>query len=509
MTRGDVNAALKKISANYSEMSVCGFLGAAKNDEILGFVDTSQEQNGTWGIVFMSSKAVLNFDGSPRVIPYEQIHGIQIISSFEDAFTDELNILCGEYDVRVSDCSLHKAELRRLLDELRADDRKAREHKAQAEKLAAIIADNLAENALHTDARSIISEPIPQHKETPQPEPQNAVAAEMITVDIPEITREDIPENTGEKIPENVSEEVGEELPEKTPEDPAEEKPEENLSDIVFEEGAPVILEIISEPIFEAVAEKTPAAPKNYEPAPIPEGRVDWINGNLASAVLEKPVETAKPAFEFEVVNGEAPDSDTDELIKIQNMSHEETMNYLAQSWDEINAPATVPEPQTVPAAAEELRTISDYSAPIPEEEPKTSKLTVEPIWGDIYIKASRNLRELCESGKLSMEQIEAELSARLLDSARAFAEITADGAKLPKVLIPKITELKVAANDFEQYFQLGEDIAVRSMFFMLYQMLSYADRIAETPETKERLNNFFRRFGPAGITLSMLDMRI
>ena len=64
------------------------------------------------------------------------------------------------------------------------------------------------------------------------------------------------------------------------------------------------------------------------------------------------------------------------------------------------------------------------------------------------------------------------------------------------------------SADRLPEYFALGEDIAARVMFFMLYQMLSYADRIAENPETKERLNDFFRRFGTAGITLSMLDVR-
>ncbi len=107
------------------------------------------------------------------------------------------------------------------------------------------------------------------------------------------------------------------------------------------------------------------------------------------------------------------------------------------------------------------------------------------------------------------MEQIETELKDKLLSSARAFAEITAEEAKVPKMLMPRITELKSAAGDFDEYFKSGEDIGVRAMFFMMYQMLSYADRIAETPETKERLNDFFRRFGPAGITLSMLDMRV
>ena len=106
------------------------------------------------------------------------------------------------------------------------------------------------------------------------------------------------------------------------------------------------------------------------------------------------------------------------------------------------------------------------------------------------------------------MNVIENELREKLLDSANAFAKIIADEQKVPKTLIPKIAELKNAAENFDEYFAYGEDVGVRVMFFMLYQMLSYADRIAENPDTKEPLNDFFRRFGTAGITLSMLDVR-
>ena len=78
-----------------------------------------------------------------------------------------------------------------------------------------------------------------------------------------------------------------------------------------------------------------------------------------------------------------------------------------------------------------------------------------------------------------------------------------------PQPLAGRIEELRTASGSMDRYFALGEDVAARVMFFMLYQMLSYSDRLRELPETKERLNDFFRRWGAAGITLSMLDMRI
>jgi len=258
--------------------------------------------------------------------------------------------------------------------------------------------------------------------------------------------------------------------------------------DIVFEEGAPVITEVRGGAVTN---------PKAIEDSPVYE--------------------------DFE--------NEAEERMRIQNMSPEETMRYLARSLSEINAPTDYsdrdfsdlfsenqeaekhnePPVSAAPPAPSVSRSANSHKleeyAPAEETAPKA--LTVEPFWGDIYIKASRNLRELCESGKLSMDQIETELKEKLLSAAEQFAAVTKDESKIPKVLIPKITELKAAARNFDPYFQAGEDIATRAMFFMLYQMLSYADRIAETPETKENLNDFFRRFGSAGITLSMLDMRV
>lgn len=435
MTRENIKAQCRKISADFSEKSVCKFV---KDEEALGFVDTSQNQNGSRGIAFFEDKAVVNFGGEPVWIYYNSIKSVHVISSFEDFFSDELTISCGDIEVRISDCSLDKSELKRLLDELCVDDARSRERKDQAEKLAEIIAENLAESALHSDASEAI-----EREEAAGEHPDN----------FPEYApvQEEFPEET---------------LPEKT----------DDLTDIVFEDGAPVISETVIH--------------KEYRPAPIPNDKIDWISGVSGETV---------PA-EFEEFEEEAA-----ARIRIQNMSAEETMSYLAESLNEINGVSEAPKPAEEPA---DLQTISDYS-PVPEEEAKPNALTVEPIWGDIYIKASRNLRELCESGKLTMEQIETELNDKLLNSARAFADVTSDNSKVPKVLIPKITELKAAAENFDQYFQSGEDIAVRAMFFMMYQMLSYADRIVESSETKSRLNDFFRRFGPAGITLSMLDMRV
>lgn len=469
MTREDIKSCCRKISPGYNEQSSCDF---ADNVQTLGFIDTSQGQNGSRGIVFSTNHVMLNLDGSPRNIFYRNINSVRIIESYEDSFADELEIVCANEEFRINNCSLNKAELKSLLDKLcdgglrgEGSARIPPAPPAPPKKALASVSVTLPEPSKPTEKSSAPPQDIPQSEpskreapphEIPQNEPPKREAPPR------EIPRNEQPKR--EIPPREIP-------PKKQPE--KENPPPDNAEDIIFENAAPVISETV-------------------------------LPGQTAREV--KPNPRSNP------VNDDI--DDTEMRLKIQNMTAEETMSFLAQSLSEINAPIaeapieTVRQSPAPPAENPQPATIKDYSA-VPEEPPKSEKLTVEPVWGDIYIKASRNLRELCESGRLSMKQIEAELNDKLLDSARAFAEITADESKVPKVLIPKITELKAAAQSFDQYFQLGEDIAVRSMFFMLYQMLSYADRIVETPETKERLNDFFRRFGPAGITLSMLDMRV
>lgn len=305
--------------------------------------------------------------------------------------------------------------------------------------------------------------------------------------------------------------------------------------------------------------------PEGYTPTPIPDGNIEWLSGG---APVISPVITQEPPIDApikrrpkplpEVMNGvidripvigsvkpirptrlpirqeeKAPEiyednydeergeiTESELRARIENMSPDEVMKFLSDTMNEINAinessyrggEAFFDTEAEAHFHVEDVRGAAPkqefVSAPKPKA-PRWKKLTVEPIWGDIYIKASQKLRELCESGWFLMEQYEAELKERLIPAAEAFESLTRDSARVPKVLIPKITELKAAADNFDYYFKFGEDIAIRAMFFMLYQMLTYADRIAESPETKERLNDFFRRFGSAGITLSMLDMR-
>lgn len=546
MTREYIEAQCRKISTNYSSSGVCRF---TRGGGTLCFIDTSQEQNGTRGIAFLRDEMTVFFgNGRPREIAYSDIKNMQIISSFEDFFADELAVSGEGFEIRISDYSLDKSELKRFIEELSVESRIAGEHRAQAEEYAKIIAQRLSENAFR-------EEHSPETRFAELPMPRSEIDPVMFA---------DEPSDKAEEPSAAETDIWGDadgfgEI--------------DDFDEFAAEDGVPVITEGTTIKIPD---EKTVSVPEDYKPVPIPEEKINWISGSffekkhdvaeeIPTIAVAEPVaesvlleidkaeiveemtapEKEKSPFEKIVLysreNEEAiPDSpkaveatetevhedndgiepDGDALTEIQNMSREETLSFLTESLNEINGTEDEPREEPVDNPSDnaeepelfdigaDLKTISEISA-LPEEDPDNDKLSVEPIWGDIYIKASRNLRELIENGRLSMEQIETELKDKLLNSARAFADIAADEAKVPKVLMPRITELRLAANDIDQYFKSGEDIAERAMFFMMFQMLSYADRIAETPETKERLNDFFRRFGPAGITLSMLDMRV
>ena len=211
-----------------------------------------------------------------------------------------------------------------------------------------------------------------------------------------------------------------------------------------------------------------------------------------------------------------------EEQEDLSEMTHEQTLSYLLSSINEINAPASAEQPAQQPAVSAPIQQAQAYAQPVQEQvqaaaqavvqqeqaAPAQPLLTQEPVSGDIYIKASRKLREFCELGTLTQQGIEAAVKEGLIPAAEAFSQITAQ-KPAPPPLSERIAELKAASDRIDEYFGLGEDIAARVMFFMLYQMLSYSDRLAELPETKARLNDFFRRWGAAGITLSMLDMRV
>ena len=514
MLRDNIVERCRRISPNaYSEKSVCAFAPHDSEDGgIVGFIDTSGARDGSRGIAFFGEKMCVNTDGAPREIAYEKILNTHIISSFEDSFADELSVSSkGVGELRISDYSLDKFELKKLLDELCQECKQVGDRNTElAERYAEIIARSLAEKAQNHDAERL--EKAARELEKP------AVIAERPVVE------------------------------------------EFAVEPVIREETPPVIIETVVE-----IPEERAPLPKDHEPVAIPEEKIDWISGSSGVRVSSEivveaetsenkkpekdiPKEEARPKLP-EVMNGiidrtpiivtskpsdvrtedntkkteekqpEQPDdqpkkiepmpSESEVRERIENMAPDEMMAFLSDTLNEINGSDSVPDEQLdkVPQAVPDTEPEAE-NAP---EKPKTrwEKLTVEPIWGDIYIKASQSLRQLCESGKLTMEQMEDELRTRLLSAAEAFEQLTGDDSRVPKVMIPKITELKLAADNFDSYFSYGEDIAIRAMFFMLYQMLTYADRIVESPETKARLNDFFRRFGSAGITLSMLDMRV
>lgn len=558
--RQNVKERCRRICAGYNESSVCRF---ADNSGLLGFIDTSQGQNGTRGIAFSDKGIFANFDGDTREILYKNIKSVQIISSFEDFFADELSVVFSDThpdlytdpnsdkEIRISDFSLDKSELKRLIDgfcaDYREDDRSENDSLDNSDefpKNVATLLRNSGKTSQNLGDLSQNSGNLPQSTKDQKYQVKTAVSESLSDKNISDdndIAGDNISGGFGSGSFDIFDNDI-----------PPIFRRQEDFVDIVFDDRAPVVTETI--------------LPSFGTRSRVIETR------DITQIIPQPPLNNNKNIRQQNVNNsGDLYEDEAAERIRIQNMSPEETLSFLAQSLNEINSP--VPKLSTEPRQPEPLiqerrpdreqypRSVEirdQESAPLarpqvqqqvqppvrtqspvqtqPNDQPQnqanqtqargniepppvreekkpvlqnTVPLTVEPIWGDIYIKASRNLRELCESGRLSMSQIEAELDSRLLDSAKAFAEITADESKVPKVLIPKITELKAAAKNFDQYFQSGEDIAVRAMFFMMYQMLSYADRIVETPETKERLNDFFRRFGSAGITLSMLDMRV
>ena len=185
------------------------------------------------------------------------------------------------------------------------------------------------------------------------------------------------------------------------------------------------------------------------------------------------------------------------------DMSAEDFDDDLSEELQPVTA---VAEPQAE-ATAGAFATAAEEQQPTEPELPSLD-LTEEPASDDIYIKASRRLRQYCEERLLTMDEIENEVKQNMVGVAESYSALSAEG-NIPSAISQRVETLKNATDRLPEYFALGEDIAARVMFFMLYQMLSYSDRIVEQPETKERLNDFFRRYGSAGMALSLLDSGI
>ena len=533
MTRENFNA-LCRACCSRKSISECLFADAEE-----GFIDTSAEGDGSRGIAFSRRKMMVNFDGTIKIVAYKKIRSVHIISSLEGAFADELEISGEHSRLRITDFSLDKHILKQIIEGLCEGIEEPVHEEIPVEEQPEI-----TENVpVYENKTEVSEEAACENVENGEvaPEETSGNNAENVRVyeDKIAVGEENACENAenGEPVPEKTSEISTENddiihdyedkiewLSDSADTDIHDEKIEW-LSSMTDEETAPVIPETTVD--GESEMREIIGQMSHEETLGFLSKTLGEING-------------AEPIHEENLPRGNAtetvpPSDDESEMREIiGQMSHEETLGFLSKTLGEINGAEPIHEensprgsdsepffPITQTAVIPERLVIEKIAAqnpPAPKqpaEKPASpeiprdnGELSKEPVWGDIYIKASKSLRELCENGRLSMDIIENELRERLLDSARAFADIVKDEQKIPKVLIPKIAELKNAADHFDEYFSHGEDVGVRVMFFMLYQMLSYSDRIAENPETKERLNDFFRRFGTAGITLSMLDVR-
>lgn len=466
MTREEFNSLCQNCCSRKSAAK-CLFADAEE-----GFIDTSAESDGSRGIAFSKKKMMVDFDGTIKIVAYKKIRSVHIIGSLEGAFADELEISGEHSRLRITDCSLDKHILKQIIEGLREGIEEPLTVKISAVKQSS---DDKTDN---NDDFTLVSEDKTEAMEESVSANTEEIA-EKSDAESAEPVSEKPPSDMGEALE---SDDILHEYEDKiewlsnSADNDIQDEKIEWLSDMTSEEAAPVIPE--TDFVGESEMRDIIGQMSREETLGFLSKTLGEINDNPPETSADKPLfPTTKAAV---ITENALPPRPIIEKIAAQNPPAEKTL--------------TEKSPAQNPVSNAVLR--------------DNGGLSKEPIWGDIYIKASKSLRELCENGGLSMDIIEKELRERLLESAKAFADIVKDEQIIPKVLVPKIAELKNAACHFDEYFSHGEDVGVRVMFFMLYQMLSYSDRIAENPETKERLNDFFRRFGTAGITLSMLDVR-
>lgn len=275
-----------------------------------------------------------------------------------------------------------------------------------------------------------------------------------------------------------------------------EDAPPVEKSELEKPEGIPPVTVAAVAAVQEiAAAKKAAMSEIPASPIAITEEKIQWLSGKQPS-VPSKPWEA---------------DSEPESL---EDMTRDEAMSYLLDSIAEINStseePAAVPEPESpepdIPEPSPAAESAPQEPVVPPQPQAAAPKLTHEPDSQDIYIKASLRIRELCEEGRLTMEQVDSAVKEQLVQASEVYSTLDIGSAQLPPTVKEHAMNLAAAADHLPDYFALGEDIAARVMFFMLYQMLSYTDRIVQSDETKQRLNYFFVRFGAAGIILSMLD---
>lgn len=516
--RETVNAFGRDVSEHFKRDSYCSF---APSEETEGFVDTSAELDGSRGIAFLCDRIRVDFDGVIRQLNYDDIRETEIIESFESDYADEL-LIKGRTTVRVSDFSINKRFLKLLVDTLclrykqfQPEEREKFRRECRARSSARYAEMDEAADAA---ARQVAE----RNAKRSRPRPVSYAVTQTQRRSRPANISMTDAERRRERAVSAVSAVSSVSTAQTLHTDPI----------IQTEQTSQPIQTIKTDAQNHMPAVKLPApptalpaldideprfsVPENHVPLEITEGKIEWLSSPKEREEREEPDEISESDLE--------------------DMNREETMSYLLSSINEINAPAEPRETdnsanhaETADLAADEPQNeyvppvIAEFASESPESETtqnrgeisdtaegqSASPFTTEPSSEDIYIKASRKIREICESGRLTREEIQTALKENLVSAATQFADIAGERDDIPRHIAPRIEELRAASENLAQYFALGEDIAERVMFFMMYQMLSYSDRIVEAPETKERLNYFFKRYGPSGIMLSMLDMRL
>lgn len=264
-----------------------------------------------------------------------------------------------------------------------------------------------------------------------------------------------------------------------------------------------------------AVQEEAPV------PVEIPEGKIEWISKEKAQenaadetdfSANDLPEDMTREemiAFLKEGINEINSSPDEEDVEGLEAISDEELMAEPSPAVAEPEPEAVQQTEEPAPETSESIESEQPSEPAIAAIDPSVALgLTIEPESDDIYIKASRRLREFCVEGRLEMSQIESAVKENMVSTAESYSALTAEN-DIPEIIAQRVDDLKNATDRLAEYFAMGEDIAARVMFFMLYQMLSYSDRIAEQEDTKERINDFFRRYGPAGLALSLIDSGI
>ncbi len=473
-----------KIADSFTENSYCHF---APPEETLGYIDTSVKRSGKHGIAFLCDEIVVCLKGNAQRVQYRNIRNVTIGGSL-DPYDDELTITANNDTIHITHEYFNKLFLKQLIDNL------CRTYNFMTER---------QREDMYSECTSIAM----SHFTEEVTEPQKTVKVVKVVSRVKTVKASIKPSATTAN---------------------AENKAPATSAPAPIDEGDAVTWSLsqdnsdkadatIDKPQKDKTIIPAPDAPK---PAPIDES--DTVTWSLSRE------QTAAPVID------DVASSDED----IDGMTKAQTMSYLLDSINEINSdsddtpsesepiqqPYIAPQPSQPPVAEsnnvipqsvqqETVAPVADVT-PAPEplisEQPKPepipSPYTTEPESFDIYLQASARIREMYENGSLTPELVEQELKTNLISTAEDYTRIMESGKPIPPLVTARAALLKDATDRLSEYFALGEDIGSRVMLFMMFQMLSYIDRIEETPESKEKLNEFFKRCGSAGIVLSMID---